>query len=90
MSDQVEQEIDDAIVRRVRGEFLEMPGLRVTVRQAMRLWGLDEQTCLIVMDMLVSANFLRRPGDGSYYSRATDGPAAPTLRMRRESEALAV
>lgn len=89
MSDQVEHEIDDAIARRVCGEFLEMPGLRVTARQAMRLWGLDEQTCLNVMEMLVSVNFLRR-SDGSYYSRATDGPAAPTLRMRRESDALAM
>jgi hypothetical protein len=27
-----------AIVRVVRGEFLEMPGLSLTFRQAMRLW----------------------------------------------------
>ena len=30
------------VVRRVRGEFLEMPGLRLTAQQARRLWRLDE------------------------------------------------
>lgn len=90
MPDRIEVDINETIVRRVCGEFLEMPGLRLTVRQAMRLWGLDEQTCLIVMEMLVSVNFLSRRGDTGYYARATDGPAAPRLRMRRESEPLAV
>ena len=33
-----------ALVHRVRGEFLEMPGLRLTRAQAQRLWGLDEET----------------------------------------------
>ena len=28
-------------VRRVRAEFLEMPGLKLTVQQAQRLWGVD-------------------------------------------------
>lgn len=28
---------------RVRGEFLEMPGLRLTMPQARRLWGLEEE-----------------------------------------------
>ena len=33
------------MVRRVRTEFLEMPGLRLTFAQAMRLWGLSEDDC---------------------------------------------
>jgi hypothetical protein len=32
--------ISDAL-RRVKGEYLEMPGLRLTPAQAQRLWGLD-------------------------------------------------
>src|SRR5687767_3545790 len=33
------------MLNRVRGEFLEMPGLRLRVDQAQRLWGLDRPTC---------------------------------------------
>ena len=48
----------DAIVRRVREEFLEMPGLRLTPEQAGRLWGLEQETCRAVIDRLVAAAFL--------------------------------
>ncbi len=49
----------DELVRRVREEFLEMPGLRLTPAQAMRLWGLEDETCHRVIDALVSVAFLR-------------------------------
>jgi hypothetical protein len=49
----------DVVVRRVREEFREMPGLRLTPAQAMRLWGLELDTCLTVIDTLVQAAFLR-------------------------------
>ena len=49
----------EAIVRRVRNEFHEMPGLRLTPAQAGRLWGLDREACHEVIDMLVAAAFLR-------------------------------
>ena len=35
-----------ALVERARGEFLEMPGLRLTIPQAARLWGLDTDSCV--------------------------------------------
>jgi hypothetical protein len=43
----MEERLDwtDQILRRIRAEFLEMPGMRLTFSQAKRLWGLDEQTC---------------------------------------------
>jgi hypothetical protein len=44
---------------RIRSEFLEMPGLRLTVTQASRLWGLDEGSCKRVIDVLVGTSFLR-------------------------------
>ena len=43
----------EAIVRRVRGEFLEMPGLTLTVAQAGRLWGLEQDLCHRVIGTLV-------------------------------------
>jgi len=53
-------------VRRVRGEYLEMPGLRLTSEQARRLWRLDEPACSAVLDELVDAGFLSRTRDGAY------------------------
>ena len=48
-----------AIVDRVRGEFLEMPGLELTEAQAIKLWSLDVDDCRYVLDVLVAAGFLR-------------------------------
>ena len=47
------------VVRRVREEFREMPGLRLTPAQATRLWGLEHDTCHQVIEALVAAAFLR-------------------------------
>jgi hypothetical protein len=54
------------VVRRVRGEFLEMPGLRLTPQQARRLWRLDERACEAVFGALVKARFLARTHDGAF------------------------
>jgi len=54
------------VVRRIRGEFLEMPGLRVTPQQARRLWRLDETACEAVLGALVDARFLARTRDGAF------------------------
>jgi hypothetical protein len=54
-----------ALVQRARGEFLEMPGLRLTIPQATRLWGLDADSCSRIIDALVGASFLRWSADGS-------------------------
>ena len=51
---------------RVRGEFLEMPGLRLTVRQASRLWAVDHVTSERVLDELASSGFLSRTREGAY------------------------
>ena len=57
---------DDAVIRRVQGEFLEMPGLRLTQAQAQRLWGLDSTSCASLLIALVEANFLFKTRDGSF------------------------
>jgi hypothetical protein len=36
-----------------------MPGLRLTVRQAARLWGLEPSACEHVIEVLVQSAFLR-------------------------------
>ncbi|HEV8317939.1 MAG TPA: hypothetical protein VGQ10_11040 [Vicinamibacterales bacterium] len=52
------------LVDRVRSEFLEMPGLRLTLPQACRLWGLDHTTSQHVINALVGSAFLRWTQDG--------------------------
>jgi hypothetical protein len=44
---------------RVRGEYLEMPGLILTTEQAQRLWGIGPRECRAIMTSLVEAGFLR-------------------------------
>jgi hypothetical protein len=60
-----------AAVERVRCEFLEMPGLRLTLPQAARLWGLDLPSCEAVIDVLIRSDFLRRTTTGAV-TRAGD------------------
>jgi hypothetical protein len=47
------------VVDRVRGEFAEMPGLELTLPQAVRLWSLGADDCRFVIDALVDAGFLK-------------------------------
>ncbi len=54
------------ILRRVRGEFLEMPGLRLTEPQARRLWALEPSLCTAVLTELVDNGFLLRTRDGAF------------------------
>ena len=54
----MEQPLD--VLRRVKGEYLEMPGLRLTIAQAQRLWGLDRSMCDALLGTLVEAKFLFR------------------------------
>lgn len=50
----------------VRGEYLEMPGLRLTRSQVQRLWGLASDECDAVIWELVAAGFLKRTPGGAY------------------------
>jgi hypothetical protein len=54
------------LVERIRGEFLEMPGLKLTRTQACRLWSLDEAMCESALTLLVSEGFLRRTPSGAF------------------------
>ena len=58
--------LDPLLLRRIKGEFLEMPGLRLTSAQARRLWGLAPDTCEVVLTALVTAGFLRQMRDGAF------------------------
>jgi hypothetical protein len=59
----------DRLVERVRGEYLEMPGLQLTISQARRLWALDEETCTALLNALVEQQFLLRTAAGAHVRR---------------------
>ncbi len=61
-----QQFMGDDVLRRVRGEFNEMPGLRLTLLQAQRLWGLDRSVCDSLLGALVDSKFLLRTRDGAF------------------------
>jgi hypothetical protein len=74
---------DDAVIRRVQGEFLEMPGLRLTQAQAQRLWGLESTACASLLVALVDAKFLFKTRDGAFMRIEHALPAKVTnLRVR--------
>jgi hypothetical protein len=56
----------DSLLRRVRDEFVEMPGLSLTEGQASRLWQVDPATAADLLRQLVEARFLARTGAGHY------------------------
>ena len=75
----------NAMLTRIRAEYLEMPGLRLTLEQAGRLCGVERTLCQMVLDSLVDEKFLCVNPDG-HYARLTDGeisyprPANPDVR----------
>ena len=54
------------LVQRIREEFQEAPGLRLTSNQAASFWGLDSETCEAVLRELLRAGFLLQKSDGRY------------------------
>ena len=60
------------LLKRIRAEYLEMPGLRLKVEQAQRLCGVERAACQRVLDMLVEMQFLCVKPDGAY-ARLTEG-----------------
>jgi hypothetical protein len=57
------------LLQRVRAEFEEFPGVKLTVKQAQRLFGIRQDVCERVLDSLVRDGFMRRNPDGCYGRR---------------------
>jgi len=77
----------EEVLRRVQGEFLEMPGLRLTEAQARRLWGLDAASCGALLGALVDAKFLFRTRDGAFMRVEHAAPVKTPVRPRRNAAA---
>jgi hypothetical protein len=76
----------DEVLQRIQGEYVEMPGLRLTVAQAQRLWGLDRDVCNALLGALVDTKFLAQTRDGAYVrtegGRPTQLPSTPGVLPR--------
>lgn len=77
-----------AVLERIRAEYLEMPGMTLKLEQVQRLCGVERSVCKIVLDTLVETKFLCLKSDGSY-ARLTEGewrvriPRKPTCDRTR-------
>jgi len=64
-------------LRRIRAEFLEMPGSKLTAAQLQRLCGIDAVTCEAVLNALVDSKFLMHAEDGLYMRPTLDTVGRP-------------
>ncbi len=62
---------DDLLARRIRSEYLEMPGLNLTLTQAQRMWNLRRDECERLLEDLVDAGFLSRTEIGLFIRAGT-------------------
>ena len=51
---------------RIRAEFLELPGLKITFEQACRLWHSNEAQCMAALEALIEEGFLFRSPSGAF------------------------
>lgn len=58
------------LLRRVRAEFREMPGLRLTLAQARRLLGIREDICYRILLALIDEGLLWRGPDERFALRS--------------------
>ena len=61
-----------ALLQRVRDQYRETPGLKLTKPQATLLFGVAPSVCAAMLRALVMENFLSRAGDGLFARSTTD------------------
>ncbi len=77
----------EEVLQRIQGEYVEMPGLRLTTAQAQRLWGLERDVCDALLGALVDAKFLSRTRDGAFVR--LDGARPAQVGAQRPGRSLA-
>jgi len=66
----------EEIIMRIAMDYIEMPDLKVTARQARRLWNVPAEACDRAPAALVERGFLVQSRTGTFLRRAT-GAATP-------------
>ena len=75
--------MEQRTIDRLKAEFLEMPGLRLSADQVRRLCGVERDLCVAALDVLVQEKFLCAKHDGTY-TRLTEG-SVPRPRAAKAS-----
>lgn len=73
MESTLEQSLVEHVERRLLREYLDMPGLSLTLAQAARLLGVGEPICRAVLKDLVHARCLARSAAGTFVRQAQRG-----------------
>ena len=73
--------VRNAVIR-LRAEYLEMPGLRLTPEQVQRLCGIERVMCQSALNSLLDAKFLHVTSDGRY-ARSWDGETISRPRVAK-------
>jgi hypothetical protein len=55
-----------ALTTLIRGEFTEMPGLKLTMAQACRLWHTDEGAIKAALEALIAEGLVARTATGAF------------------------
>jgi hypothetical protein len=58
-------EVQNALLR-IQTEYVEMPDLKLTARQAQRLWSLSHEVWETALAVLLGKQFLAQTRDGAY------------------------
>ena len=74
-------ELVRSTVERLRTEYLELPGMRLTAPQVQRLAGVDQAVCRAALEVLVASQLIFEDGDGTY-SRRLEVRVAGPMRAR--------
>ena len=73
MRERRDQHARTELIGRVRGEFSDMPGLRLTLRQASRLWSHSPEVCKRIFQELEHQGVLKRANGDAYCRRDLGG-----------------
>jgi hypothetical protein len=68
------------LISRIRLEYESLPGLKLSIDQARRLWSADPETCGAALEALIAEGFLHRTGTGKFI--ALPRPAGHTLKAK--------
>jgi hypothetical protein len=69
----VNRSTSEILARRLLREYLEMPGLTLSLAQSARLLSADVPTCRRVLDSLIDARCLRCTAAGTYAREVSHG-----------------
>jgi len=61
--------VDRSLCQRILAEYRELPTLRLSVRQAARLWSVEPEYCQQMLELLVAEGWLSRSARNEYCGR---------------------